>query len=403
MIRIEQLLCRVGQGQKSFTLGPLDLEVAPGEYFVLLGQTGSGKTMLLECLCGLTPLSRGAIYLQNLEKETREITHLAPRFRQVAYVPQDYALFPHLTVRQNIAFSLNGKSRRMLRRVAPESNPDAEARKVHQMAELMQIAHLLPRSCRKLSGGEKQRTALARALVANPQVLLLDEPVSALDEVSRMRLLGLLKSVQRTTGLPTIHVCHDLTEMAMVADRVGVLEGGKILQVGTPQELYHRPANYRVARFLRCENYLPVTQVVATASGTVRVRFAQGMELDLPQPSVPERVCRDPLSMMAVIRPEYIELSPPRARRIDEESPHGLVSAASAVVEKVADLGATVTFRLRLQGDAPAETEFVDDRVLTAEIGKAVHLENPRSVGDRVDIAFPAQMLHFIPREDAIE
>jgi molybdate/tungstate transport system ATP-binding protein len=395
MIRIEKLVCRVGQGKKTFTLGPLDLEVAPGEYFVLLGRTGSGKTMLLECLCGLNPLEQGAVFLEESSRSARDITHLAPRFRNIAYVPQDYALFPHLSVGRNIAFSLDGRSRRRFRRESVEST-DSESLKVHQIAELLQISHLLSRSCRKLSGGEKQRTALARALMAEPHALLMDEPVSALDEVSRMRLLGLLKSVQRKTGLPTIHVCHDLTEMAMVADRVGVLEDGKLLQVGTPEELYHQPASLQVARFLRCENYLPVTEL-ATAGGTgFRIRFAQGMELILPGEIVPEAVRKRPLSTLAIVRPEYLQILPDRLPEGSKRDRGRQDAAIPAAVEKVADLGATVSIRLRVLGKTLPEPGFEEEQCLTAEIGKAVYLDHPVQTGERVHFSIPFKFIHFV-------
>ena len=167
MIRTEEISYRIG----TFQFQGLSLEIGKGEYFVLLGPPGSGKTIFLECLCGLKKIESGRIYI-----DEREVTRNEPRTRGIGYVPQDYALFPHLSVEQNIAFGLR-------------AHGYAEA-KVTQTADLLGIRHLLSRSIDGLSGGEKQRVALARALVLKPKILLLDEPVCALDEVTRQEVCG---------------------------------------------------------------------------------------------------------------------------------------------------------------------------------------------------------------------
>jgi len=235
MIRAERLSFSIGE----FRLQQLSLEVGRGKYFVLLGPPGSGKTVFLECLCGLRRPESGRIWLDG-----REVTALEPRARDIGYVPQDYALFPHLSVERNIAFGL---------RAGRDGAADT-AGKVARTAEMLGIGHLLGRGISGLSGGEKQRTALARALVMEPKVLLLDEPVCALDESTRQSICGMLRRVQRRLELSVVHVSHNLEEAFSVADEAAILNEGVLQQAGTLDELLRRPRNEFVARFMRCEN-----------------------------------------------------------------------------------------------------------------------------------------------------
>jgi len=235
MIRTEQLSFRIGD----FQLRSFSLEVARGAYFVLLGPPGSGKTIFLECLCGLRRISSGRVVIDG-----RDVTGLEPRARGIGYVPQDYALFPHLSVERNIAFGLR----------AQRHSSDEIRVRVTQTAEMLGISRLLKRNVAGLSGGEKQRTALARALIMEPKVLLLDEPVCALDESTRQSVCALLHRVQRKLGLTVIHVSHNLEEAFSVADRAAILNEGALQQVGSLDELLRRPKNEFVAGFMRCEN-----------------------------------------------------------------------------------------------------------------------------------------------------
>jgi ABC-type sugar transport system ATPase subunit len=176
-----------------------------------MGKTGSGKTTLLEAISGLTAITAGSITLLG-----RDVTHLEPAARGVGYVPQDLALFPTLSVRDHLAFSLDVRRR-----------PAAEIdKRVAELAELLGIGHLLDRRPAGLSGGEAQRVALGRALAFHPQVLLLDEPLSALDDDTRADMVSLLRSVQRLTGVTTLHVTHSLGEAKKLADRLLVLKNG---------------------------------------------------------------------------------------------------------------------------------------------------------------------------------
>jgi molybdate/tungstate transport system ATP-binding protein len=235
MICVQRLNFSVG----TFALQDVSLEVRAGEYFVLLGPSGAGKTLLLECLCGLNRIDSGRVVIGG-----SDVTRLQPRSRRVGYLPQDYALFPHLTVRKNIAFGLANRGR-----------PDGSTRRqVDDLLDLLGLAPLAERRPGNLSGGEKQRVALARALAIRPHVLLLDEPVSALDEQTCDAVCRQLKHLQRTTQTTTIHVCHNFAEMLAVADRAGIIYDGRILQVGTPREILQHPRSSLVARFVQARN-----------------------------------------------------------------------------------------------------------------------------------------------------
>src|SRR5437588_834896 len=206
MIHLDHLGLRAG----SFAVAGLSMTVASGEYAVLMGKTGCGKTTLLEAICGLRSVTAGHIVLLD-----RDVTHLRPGERGVGYVPQDLALFPTLTVGDHLAFALH------IRRW-----PAAEVqRRVAELAALLGIGHLLDRYPVGLSGGEAQRVALGRALSFHPRILLLDEPLSALDEDTRGGMVALLRSVQRLMGVTTLHVTHSLTEARRLADRLFILDG----------------------------------------------------------------------------------------------------------------------------------------------------------------------------------
>jgi molybdate/tungstate transport system ATP-binding protein len=235
MIRTDKAAFHIG----TFQLQPLSIEIAAGQYFVLLGPPGSGKTIFLECLCGLKTVDSGRIYI-----DRRDVTELEPRARDIGYVPQDYALFPHLSVERNIAFGLCAHGYR---------RKDIIAR-VAEIADLLGIRHLLSRGVNGLSGGERQRVALARALVLQPKVLLLDEPVCALDELTRQEVCAQLSQIQRRFGLTTLHVSHNLEEAFSVADRAAVLHNGVLQQIGNLDALLRKPDSEFVARFMRCEN-----------------------------------------------------------------------------------------------------------------------------------------------------
>jgi molybdate/tungstate transport system ATP-binding protein len=222
-----------------FSLEEIDLTVPSGEYAVLLGPTGSGKTVLIETVCGLRRQDGGRIIIGGREVSTRE-----PGERGIGYLPQDYALFDHLSVEENIAFGLRVKG----------LDGRAIVQRTHELMETLGISALGRRHPATLSGGERQRVALGRALAPRPSVLLLDEPVSALDERMRLNVCGELKEIQRRLGTTTMHISHSFEETRAVASRVIVIMDGRIVQEGDPPDVFARPATKEVALFFGTEN-----------------------------------------------------------------------------------------------------------------------------------------------------
>jgi multiple sugar transport system ATP-binding protein len=216
-------------------LDALELSINDGEFFALLGPSGCGKTTLLRTIAGLEAATSGTIHIGE-----RNVTGLQPGERNLAMVFQDYALYPHMTVRDNIAYPLKIKH-------VGRSERNAEA---HAAAGNLSLAHLLDRRPAQLSGGQQQRVALARAIATRPDVFLFDEPLSNLDARLRLEARTFLKQLQRELATTAIFVTHDQSEALALADRMAVMESGAIRQVGTPTELFHRPANVFVAGFI---------------------------------------------------------------------------------------------------------------------------------------------------------
>jgi ABC-type Fe3+/spermidine/putrescine transport system ATPase subunit len=238
MIKIEDLSIRLGE----FHLENIDLRIEPGEYLVLLGPTGAGKTVLIECLVGIHRKHQGKILMDD-----RDVTVLYPEERQVGYVPQDYALFPNMTVFENLAFGLRAR-RQDAARVRERTD---------ELLNTLALERLRERMPQTLSGGEKQRVALGRALAIRPRILLLDEPLSALDDHARWELAAELQRIHRLVEGTFLHVCHDFEEAAELADRLAIMNQGRLVQVGTVDEVLESPADEFVARFTRCRNLFP--------------------------------------------------------------------------------------------------------------------------------------------------
>lgn len=218
MIELQRVSLRAG----NFALHDISLRVESGEYAVLMGRTGRGKTTLLEAICGLRKVESGRILLHS-----DDVTDWSPADRQIGYVPQDLALFPTLTVRQHLEFA-----------VRLRKSPSAVIRdRVDEMSALLGITPLLQRHVQGLSGGESQRVALGRALSFHPGVLLLDEPLSALDEATRGEMYALLRSIRERTGVTVLHVTHSRQEAAALADRLLLLEDGRIREDGRVKSL----------------------------------------------------------------------------------------------------------------------------------------------------------------------
>ena len=235
MIAIKNLKIDLGD----FLLRDINLEINSGEYFIILGPTGAGKTVLLEAIAGLYPVLGGEVWIDG-----REVTRLSPEKRSIGIVYQDYSLFPHLSVEENIAFGLR------LRKY-----PKGEIKeKVNAIAKIVGVTHLLERKPQTLSGGEQQKVALARVLITEPEVLLLDEPLSALDPETKERMQAALKELHHRVGVTIIHVTHDFEEAVALGHQVAVLNEGRIAQVGTPEEILRKPDSEFVAHFALSRN-----------------------------------------------------------------------------------------------------------------------------------------------------
>jgi spermidine/putrescine transport system ATP-binding protein len=239
----------------------INLNVKAGEFIAIMGPSGCGKTTLLRVIAGLEGVSRGNILLQG-----QDITALPVNKRNTPLVWQSFALFPHLNVRQNIAFGLSLKQR-------PKSEIN---QRVEEMAVMLNLEPLLDRRISQLSGGQKQRVAIARSLVTRPNILLLDEPMSALDPHLRVRMQGELKRLQQSLGISFFYVTHNQNEAFSMADRVVVMNQGHIEQIGSPSEIYNAPASHFVAEFVGNNNLFD-GEVVSADNGNLQIRCAQGV------------------------------------------------------------------------------------------------------------------------------
>jgi putative spermidine/putrescine transport system ATP-binding protein len=240
-LRLESL-SKQYSGAAAATVDQVDLDVAAGQLMALLGPSGCGKTTILRMVAGLIEPTSGRIRVGG-----RDVTHVPPQDRQMGMVFQSYALFPHLDVHRNVAFGLE------VQRIARRERD----RRVDAALALVHLEGLGRRRVSELSGGQQQRVALARALVIEPTLLLLDEPLSNLDAVLRHAMRDEIRSLQRRTGTTTVFVTHDRDEALSMADRVAVLAEGRVQQEGAPDDLYERPVNPFVARFLGAANLVP--------------------------------------------------------------------------------------------------------------------------------------------------
>ena len=282
-VRLERLTKRFDD---VVAVDDVSLEVDPGRFFALLGPSGCGKTTTLRMIGGFEEPTGGAIYLGD-----REVTGFPPHKRDVNTVFQSYALFPHLSIFENVAFGLR-------RRRVPR---EAIKGRVHEMLELVELGGLGGRRPRQLSGGQQQRVALARALICKPQVLLLDEPLGALDLKLRKQMQLFLKRLQHEVGITFIHVTHDQEEAMTMADSIAVMNEGRIEQLGAPEELYERPRTAFVAGFLGVSNLLE-----GTVAGNGLVRLAAGGEIRVSPSALEGRS-----GQLAIgVRPEKIRLGP---------------------------------------------------------------------------------------------
>lgn len=286
MIQINGVTKRFG----NFTaVNDVTLEVRTGEFLTLLGPSGCGKTTLLRMLSGFEHPTEGAIFIDN-----EDVTDLAPYRRNVNQVFQSYALFPHMTVRENIGFGL-----RM------QKIPEAEARqRIADVVKLVALEGFEDRYPHQLSGGQRQRVALARAIVPRPTVLLLDEPLSALDAKLRVQMQFELKRLQKHLGITFVFVTHDQEEALTMSDRIAVFNKGKLEQLGTADEIYHHPKTAFVADFIGEANLLEA-EMISRNGVTGRVRVEGGLELTIALDQWPSEMTR----AIVTVRPEKVFIS----------------------------------------------------------------------------------------------
>jgi putative spermidine/putrescine transport system ATP-binding protein len=319
-----------------------DMHIERGEFITFLGPSGCGKTTVLRMIAGFETPSRGAIRLSG-----RDVTYMRTRQRKVGMVFQSYALFPNMTVAENIGFGL-----KVLRR------PQDEIRqRVEEMLQLIKLPALADRYPWQLSGGQQQRVALARALAGKPQVLLLDEPLSALDAKIRVSLREDIRALQRELGITSIFVTHDQEEALSISDRIVVMNEGRVEQIGTPSEIYNYPRTRFVASFVGTLNVLS-GQIVDPASGTIVVG---GQEL---RTSHALNAADAGKQRLLAVRPEAIVLETPATGR----------NTLAATVEEVNFLGAVVRIRTRVNDEVISLDIFNDPNRRLPERGQPVAL-----------------------------
>ncbi|MGH6949171.1 MAG: ABC transporter ATP-binding protein [Kiloniellales bacterium] len=340
-----------GSGADATTaLDRVSLEIESNEFFTLLGPSGCGKTTLLRLIAGFEQPTSGEILLDG-----QSLAGLPPYRRPVNTVFQSYALFPHMTVAENVAFGLEMQKR---------GKAEAE-RRVAEMLELVKLVAFARRRPQQLSGGQQQRVALARALANRPKVLLLDEPLSALDLKLRKEMQIELKRLQTETGITFVFVTHDQEEALTMSDRVAVMSEGRVLQVGTPSEIYEHPTRRFVADFIGETNFLSAT-LVGRANGRGRFRLAGGAEILAGG----DGGHAEGEQVTLAVRPE-------RARLADAGSRANGNARLSAVVETLVYFGTDTTCHLKLADGSAFKLRLQnrDGMTLPCSVGERIAVE----------------------------
>jgi spermidine/putrescine ABC transporter ATP-binding subunit len=301
----------------------VDLTVAAGEFLTLLGPSGSGKTTTLMMLAGFVQPSAGHIWIGG-----QDVVGLPPERRDIGMVFQNYALFPHMSVFDNVAFPLR------MRRV----DRQAQRARVQEALDLVQLGQMGERKIQQLSGGQQQRVALARALVFHPPLLLMDEPLGALDRKLRDQMQFEIKRIQQTLGLTVVYVTHDQEEALSMSDRIAIMNEGIIHQVGTPREIYEQPATAFVAAFVGESNFLDgMLESTGPEGSTIAI---SGLEQPVGGPVA---AARPGQAVRLMIRPEALMV-----REGGGESSRGAANAVAGVIEEVVYLGQTVRYVVRV-------------------------------------------------------
>ena len=349
MLKLE----RVSKRWSEFVVNNVCIECVRGEYFVIMGPTGAGKTLLLQLIAGIFYPDSGKIFING-----QEVTFHPPEKRNIGYVPQNYALFPHLKVSDNIAYGL---------KLRGYSQPEINAT-VKELAEQLRISHLLHRDVKTLSGGEQQRVALARALAVNPSILLLDEPLAALDSKTRDGLREYLRRINKTFKVTTVHVTHDFIEAVSLANRMAIMNHGSILQVDTPEQILMHPSNPFIAEFTGSINAF---KGYATPRENLTEITVSGLSIWAAG------VRRGQVT--AIIRPESILL----AKEYPKTSARNVFKGTVIAVE---NRGAVYAVRISTE-QGPTFTSYITRSAL---------LELELKVGDQAYFFFKASEVHML-------
>ncbi len=329
-------------------LHPTDLEVREGEFVTLLGPSGSGKSTLLKIIAGMELPTEGRIIING-----RDATEMPVRERDLGMVFQNYALMPHLTVFDNVAFPLK------IRKTATEEI----RRKVHDALKTVQLEHLKDRKPQALSGGQQQRVSIARAIVYNPSLVLMDEPLGALDKKLREQLQFEIKELHDRLGITILYVTHDQQEAMSMSDRVALMNGGRIEQIGTPRQLYFTPETAFAADFLGSSNFIDATVTARTSERTV-CRLSSGEEIAAPS----REGFSEGQKVRLMVRPEHISLLG-QAVSADRNVLKGVTTGTTF-------FGESAEIRARLAAGSEIAIRIPNDYSLPeAEPGAPLHLE----------------------------
>jgi len=329
----------------------LDITIEDGEFLVLVGPSGCGKSTTLRCLAGLEEVTHGSI-----EIDGRDVTNERPVERGVAMVFQNYALYPHMDVRKNMSFGL---------KITTDLSKEKRHEKVDWAAQLLDIEELLDKQPKDLSGGQQQRVALGRAIVRDPEIFLMDEPLSNLDAKLRAQMRTELQELQHDLDVTTVYVTHDQTEAMTMGDRIAVLDGGELQQIGRPLELYHEPANQFVAGFIGSPsmNFLHVTAVdgvLKHEAFTYAISEQVGQEVEPGQ------------DLVLGIRPEDIELA---------ENEDNTIDATVSVVEPM--------------GEVSYVYVDIGEQTYTASVSGELVFDP----GQSLELRFPPELIHLFDPE----
>ena len=362
-VKLENVTKRFGE---LTALNNITLDVKDEEFFVLLGQTGAGKTTTLRCIAGLDKPEEGGIYLDDIC-----VNDKTPAERDVAFVFQSHILYPHLTVYENMAFPLHPR----------KLSAEEIDRRVKDIAQMLHIEHLLMRTPNQLSGGETQRVGLGRAMVRRPQVFLMDEPISNLDAKLRAEMRVEIRWRQRELGTTTFYVTHDQVEAMSMADRIAVLDSGRIQQLGTPSEIYNHPANLFVAGFIGSPSMNCVPCAISNNNGNLQLTLSggenEGNTFAIQDSRITKAVseANADLDLVFGAHPEDVLVSHQSAS-----------NAFQAEVYSVEPLGAETIVEITLGTDAEGSHAIIKSRTapnFEAEIGEHLYIS---FVPDRIHL-----------------